>query len=1775
MGRLVVEISARDQGVARQLDQVTSRLGMIETVSNNARRENIRLRDSIIRINESIAENNRLILKADDATRQSLQAKNRALRSERELLNVQSARSRQNLAGLQQEARELRGYESATERATRGTGLLSRASAGFGTILAGAGIAVAGREIFEFARESVNAAVRVEGFRNSLTALYGDAQIANTVLADLRDLAQLPGITFEGAVEGAVRLKTVGIEGERANAVIREFGNAAALSGATTIEMTRAIVGFTQNLSRGQIEQDNLNQILENVPLIGNSIREAFGSIDAETIRDQLSAAGQGVQDFADILVNQLSMGARASADSTSNAFSNLRNATFELQAAIGEQLAPAVRTVTTGLTAFISRLAEAARGTDAFVQASMRFSASLGEAQGNTEATNTSIQAYIQRLTELRTEQEQLRDDGPWWRYRGDTDENIESLTADINLFREALDGVPGSQDRVRAAFEQARTAYQTQVATVVELTNELENNRLSAGENNDAYEDAQETLVTTRTRFQELLGTMQALGLIDLPETTDAAAEATAKLGESAGAATQVYQNFTREIDTATDEIDRWQSALESASTEAEATQAYDNLTAAYQRLFVAQRADAEQRVDGTAFYQAERENIKGLSDAEETRLNVINRLLDTEARALVEAQRARAAANAEIQRTIELYLTLEDPLRDYAAGLELTSETADRAFGEINQVGEAVRNADFERAAERLTDFDDAFQLSEATIPRVTSAMREFTGTAPDVERVTEAVEKTTRSVDDLLGSLEAVGDGSRHISELDASFLDLSERTIPRVAGDITSAFVDIAEGQEITDAFSDLGNNIGLSVVSSLSDTLADGLSDSVTSAVTNAIADEGLLTAAGSLGSTIGTGLSVALVAAVTAIPIADLIGRIINPPEANTAQEIDEFQRRQIFQPGHPLHPDTIDPTLPRTAVRDVEDIRPVSAQVGGGVQSNRRRRDVVRQRPGPGFRYNATTGQYEPIPFIDSTEGSVRPDALPEAEERVDEQERLAQELIEIQARTAARILDIRTNLAQRLEDIDRNSARDLRDLATDLSRDMRDIATELSRDLRDTETERVRDLLEIDIDLEREKRDIAISLAQDLRDIAIDLARDLRDIETERVREIRDINIDLGREIRDINMNLVREVLAINTDLAREIRDINIDLSRDLRDIDADLVRDKRDIQISLAEDIRDINTGLARDLRDINTELAHDLRDIDTDFARDIRDINTELSRDLENIETEHARDIRDINISLSRDLRDIDTDTARDRRDIAIDLGRDLEDIETSHLQTLEDAELRSSRRRLAIEQDFSDRLEDLRTRRIDDSIDSETRRQRAVEDLQTRLARRQFDATSFSDLTDEQQARLLGSDDFERGQLDIDTRFTRDRQDRQREFGILRPGSSGFDLYSERLASGQLTDETLIQRLFGSRGLEAFRTQQGAVSDEDQNLANAIADAIAATGRDTDDAQLDAIRDNEDTTREAGDKVTDAIVNAADNTDDATQNAADDTVDAQNQSADQITDAIENSTDARIDAGQDAADAIVDAEQGAADDTSDAIVNAGDKTAAAVTEAGEKVVDAEQGAVDDIADAAQSASDEIVDAQNNSADKITDANISAGDKIADANLNSADSIIDAQVTSADSIVDATQRASDNISAAILESIDSIADVNRTAAMAVVDANLRAADLVSDSITQFLDREMTTLQSREDRMFDANLIAERRLMEVNTPALIGAGQSNSQPVKVELVNPPTSRGEATSNPLQTVINNPVTVIVQLDDGTLTQVEGRLASRSDQGLSPLNV
>lgn len=98
------------------------------------------------------------------------------------------------------------------------------------------------------------------------------------------------------------------------------------------------------------------------------------------------------------------------------------------------------------------------------------------------------------------------------------------------------------------------------------------------------------------------------------------------------------------------------------------------------------------------------------------------------------------------------------LNDPIADYVSHLEATSVAADAALGTINQLGEGVRDADFRRAEVQLRDFEEAFRLSEATIPRVTSEMRKFAGQVPpatqeviEFRRELETLNRTGETID----------------------------------------------------------------------------------------------------------------------------------------------------------------------------------------------------------------------------------------------------------------------------------------------------------------------------------------------------------------------------------------------------------------------------------------------------------------------------------------------------------------------------------------------------------------------------------------------------------------------------------------------------------------------------------------------------------------------------------------------------------------------------------------------------------------------------------------------------------------------------------------------------------------------------------------------------------------------------------------------------------------------------------------------------------------
>ena len=701
---------------------------------NRASREVLRLRGEINNLGEQIARNNQRTAAGTAAERAKTAETNRGLRAQQGLLRAQQQRNAITLAGLRQETGLL-----ANVRAQ--TGLLSRATGGLVTQLGAIGALGVARELFEFGSEAVGAAVKVEGFRNSLTALHGSAAVAESVLADLQELAQLPGITFQGAVQGAVRLKTVGVEGQFALDILREFGNAAALGGSSAAEMGRAMVGLTQILSRGKLSQEELNQVLEAVPLIGNSIRASFNSIDAENIRTQLEAAGQDVTDFVRIITEELATGARASADSTANAFSNLQNATFELQAAIGDRLTPVVKDATTGLTGLFNTITDFIEGTNDATRSAESYASAIMMA-GDAAAVNRAIQ---ERVTFLQGEVAALEaaaaGSANYFRIRGrETDPGRE-----YRLAKEELEGLieaqaSGTAATVHFTNEQNRLIGESRV--IIQNIADLEARR--AGENirqrantNRLIGEEREALAALQTQIGDNATVLRALTTVNtqVAETTE---DATAAINSQAEALRDAALAYGEQVRAAGDVRENLQALSEAQAILnihwRVASRQLPDYAAAIDTVIpsVINLTEAENAL--TAAIDANQEAIADeIGDVDE--LLAILPQLSTGLTSLAADQ---AIATAEIRLLNPAISDAVDSLRDYndvmlEAGInfrdvedisaDLTQSIRDQssAFDDLR--------GDVESAAISLDDIDDTFnRIPDAIDPAILS-MEDF--------------------------------------------------------------------------------------------------------------------------------------------------------------------------------------------------------------------------------------------------------------------------------------------------------------------------------------------------------------------------------------------------------------------------------------------------------------------------------------------------------------------------------------------------------------------------------------------------------------------------------------------------------------------------------------------------------------------------------------------------------------------------------------------------------------------------------------------------------------------------------------------------------------------------------------------------------------------------------------------------------------------------------------------------------------------------------------
>jgi tape measure domain-containing protein len=132
---------------------------------------------------------------------------------------------------------------------------------------------------------AVASAAKMDSLKRGLTSVAGSVEEAEKQLTRLKEVAKLPGLGFEEAVQGSINLQAAGFSSEQAEKSLKAFGNALATVGKGKADLDGVILALGQIASKGKISAEEINQIAERVPQIRNVMKSAFGTADAQSLQ--------------------------------------------------------------------------------------------------------------------------------------------------------------------------------------------------------------------------------------------------------------------------------------------------------------------------------------------------------------------------------------------------------------------------------------------------------------------------------------------------------------------------------------------------------------------------------------------------------------------------------------------------------------------------------------------------------------------------------------------------------------------------------------------------------------------------------------------------------------------------------------------------------------------------------------------------------------------------------------------------------------------------------------------------------------------------------------------------------------------------------------------------------------------------------------------------------------------------------------------------------------------------------------------------------------------------------------------------------------------------------------------------------------------------------------------------------------------------------------------------------------------------------------------------
>jgi tape measure domain-containing protein len=265
--------------------------------------------------------------------------------------------------------------DRATQEVRKSAGAMKRDTGGIGGDM-GAGIAkyvkgMAARylpalAVGKIATEALSSAMERQSQIAGLTGV--SLENVSDQIQRLEEMAKLPGLGFDQAISGSIKLQAVGMSAKEAEDTIREMGNALALVGGGAQDLDGVILAITQIISKGKVSAEEINQIAERLPQVRELMKDAFGTADT----DALQQRGMGAEEFVNGLVGAAAELSRATATSKTQV-ENLKDAWKSLMVELGSGPEGIVGDVAGGLS-------KALEATESYVEEMKRSYTGLGE---------------------------------------------------------------------------------------------------------------------------------------------------------------------------------------------------------------------------------------------------------------------------------------------------------------------------------------------------------------------------------------------------------------------------------------------------------------------------------------------------------------------------------------------------------------------------------------------------------------------------------------------------------------------------------------------------------------------------------------------------------------------------------------------------------------------------------------------------------------------------------------------------------------------------------------------------------------------------------------------------------------------------------------------------------------------------------------------------------------------------------------------------------------------------------------------------------------------------------------------------------------------------------------------------------------------------------------------------------------------------------------------------------------------------------------------------